>query len=250
MGKEEQLFKKRIQELAGNCFSRDIPVNTDFLSLNEQTIFRSISGLPPVRYVMDGGYEEAERKVVCFLPSYEESLSNPPFDCLRVSPRNVRFAENLDHRDFLGAVMGLGIERSVVGDILLDETGAYVFVMSGMSRYLMENLTEVRHTNVTAEFYEGDRTFLSPKIEELSGSVSSLRLDAIVALAGRVSRSKAVAYIEGEKVFLNGAAVTEPSRGLKERDVLSIRGIGKFRFLGLRGETKKGRIMVKLGCYR
>lgn len=122
--------------------------------------------------------------------------------------------------------------------------------MSGMSRYLMENLTEVRHTNVTAEFYEGDRTFLSPKLEELSGSVSSLRLDAIVALAGRVSRSKAVAYIEGEKVFLNGAAVTEPSRGLKEHDVLSIRGIGKFRFLGLRGETKKGRIMVKLGCYR
>lgn len=250
MVKEEQLLKKRIQELAGNCFSRDIPVNTDFLSLNEQTIFHSISGLPPVRYVLDGGYEEAERKVVCFLPSYEETLSCPPFDCLRISPRNARFAENLDHRDFLGAVMGLGIERSVIGDILLDETGAYLFVMNGMSRYLMENLTEVRHTNVTAERYEGERTFLGPRLEERSGSVSSLRLDAIVALAGHVSRSRAVSYIEGEKVFLNGAVVTEPDRGLKEKDVLSVRGIGKFRFLGCMGETKKGRIMVKLGCYR
>ena len=69
MEKEEQLFRKRMIDLAGTCFKRDIPVSTDFLNLNEQTIFQSISGtLPPVRFVLSGGFESSERKVVCFLP--------------------------------------------------------------------------------------------------------------------------------------------------------------------------------------
>ncbi|MFR8166718.1 MAG: hypothetical protein ACLU8D_12770 [Enterocloster sp.] len=92
MEKEEQLFRKRVLELAELCFHRDMPSNTDFLNLNEQTIFQSISGtLPPVRYVLAGGFPGAERKVVCFLPSYEEELEDPPFECLRISARNKSF---------------------------------------------------------------------------------------------------------------------------------------------------------------
>ena len=102
MEKEEQLFRKRVLELAELCFHRDMPSNTDFLNLNEQTIFQSISGtLPPVRYVLAGGFPGAERKVVCFLPSYEEELEDPPFECLRISARNKKFSGELTHRDFL-----------------------------------------------------------------------------------------------------------------------------------------------------
>lgn len=117
MEKEEQLFRKRIQELAETCFTRDIPVSTDFLNLNEQTIFQSISGtLPPVRFVLSGGYSASERKVVCFLPSYEQELTELPYDCIKISPVSQKFAEALSHRDFLGAIMNLGIERSMIAE--------------------------------------------------------------------------------------------------------------------------------------
>lgn len=118
MDKEEQLLKKRIMELAALCYQRDIPSYTDFLNLNEQTVFHSIErSLPPVRYLITGGYEPAERKIVCFLPSYEEDATNLPISILKVEPVNARFAEGLTHRDYLGALMNLGIERGMVGTL-------------------------------------------------------------------------------------------------------------------------------------
>ena len=89
MEKEELLFRKRIQELSRLSYERDIPVHTDFLNLNEQTIFFSlISSLSPAKYQLAGGYEMAERKVVCFLPSYEEEQTEYPFVCLSAKPVN------------------------------------------------------------------------------------------------------------------------------------------------------------------
>ena len=112
MEKEEQLFKKRIQELAENAYSRDIPLHTDFLTLAEQTVFQNMSAtLPPVKFVLSGGFPMSERKVLCFLASYEEELYAPPFVCLKIAPANRRFAEELTHRDYLGAIMNLGIDR-------------------------------------------------------------------------------------------------------------------------------------------
>jgi len=251
MEKEEQLLKKRIQELAETCFRRDVPVHTDFLNLNEQTIFQSISGtLPPVRYVLAGGSSASERKVVCFLPSYEEEVTDMPFDCVKISPLNKKFAEALTHRDFLGAIMNLGIERSTIGDIVIKESDAYVFVLKKMSRYLTENLTTIRKTSVQAEVCEAAGDLLEPEYEEITGTVSSLRLDSIVALAGRLSRTKAAMYIESEKVFINGQTVLSPSRNLKEGEILSIRGIGKFLFSEAGGQTKKGRTVVTLLKYK
>jgi len=251
MEKEEQLFRKRITELAQMCFQRDIPVNTEFLSLNEQTIFQSISGtLPPVKFFLSGGSLASERKVVCFLPSYEEEPAEMPFDCVKISPVNKKFAEALSHRDYLGAIMNLGIERSMIGDILIKEDGAYVFALKRMTPYLTENLTTIRHTTVQAEICEELKEPLSPEFEEISGTVSSLRLDSIVALCGRLSRTKAAQYIEGEKVFLNGQLMLSPSRTVKEGEILSIRGIGKFLFSQAGGQTKKGRTSVTFLRYK
>ena len=250
MEKEEQIFRNRIQELAGNAYRRDVPVHTDFLTLNEQTIFQTIAGSrPPVRYALAGGYEAAERKVVCFLPSYEEVLWEPPFECLRISPLNAKFAEALTHRDYLGAIMNLGVERSVMGDILVHGTEAYVFVLKEMSRYLAENLVSVRHTSVSVTPCEAV-SVPAPEYDEITGSVSSLRIDSIAALAGRLSRAKAVSLIEGEKVFLNGRLVLSASQPVHEGDILSIRGIGKFSFAGEGSQTKKGRTMVTLRQYK
>ncbi len=251
MEKEEQLFRKRIQELAATCFRRDVPTNTDFLTLSEQTIFQSISGtLPPVKFVLTGGSLMSERKVVCFLPSYEEELLDPPFECLCITPANRKFAEELSHRDYLGAIMNLGIERSMMGDILLKDGDAYVFVLKKMSQYLLDSLTTIRHTTVTVSVVTDAGEALQPEFDELQGTVSSIRLDSIVALCGRLSRGKAAALIEGEKVSVNGQISTQASRSLKEGEILSIRGLGKFRFSEVGGQSKKGRTVVKIQKYK
>lgn len=252
MEKEEQLFLNRVCELAGMCYERDIPTNTDFLNLNEQTVLRNHSGiLPPVRYELTGGFLASERKVLCFLPSYMEE-AEPPFDCVRIAPKNPRFAEELTHRDYLGALMNLGIERSMIGDILIREGAAFVFLMKKMSAYVCENLPTVRHTTIEAQLFDfrQDSGELEPELLDVSGSVSSLRLDSIAALAARQSRSKASQLIAAEKVFLNGRAELSPSRLLKEGDILSIRGVGKFRFDGEETVTKKGRLFIKLFKYQ
>jgi len=237
--------------LAETCFRRDVPTNTDFLNLSEQTIFQNVSGmLPPVRYVLSGGFESSERKVVCFLPSYEEELQDPPYDCMKISPVNKKFAEELSHRDYLGAIMNLGIERAMLGDIVIKDGIAYVFVLKKMSRYLTENLTTIRHTSILAEVTEDAGEVLKPEFEEIQGTVSSIRLDSIVALCGRLSRTKAAAYIESEKVFVNGQVVTNVSRTLKDGETISVRGIGKFKFDSAGGQTKKGRTVVTLLKYK
>ena len=188
MEKEEQLFKKRIQELAENAYSRDIPLHTDFLTLAEQTVFQNMSAtLPPVKFVLSGGFPMSERKVLCFLASYEEELYAPPFVCLKIAPANRRFAEELTHRDYLGVIMNLGIERSMIGDIVLQEGNAWVFVMEKMSRYLAENLTMIRHTSVITEITSDFSDLPEPETEEVSGTVSSVRLDSVVALCARLS---------------------------------------------------------------
>ncbi len=251
MEKEEQLFRKRVLELAELCFHRDMPSNTDFLNLNEQTIFQSISGtLPPVRYVLAGGFPGSERKVVCFLPSYEEELTDPPFECLRISARNKKFSGELTHRDFLGALMNLGIERAMIGDIVVKDLDGYVMVLKKISRYVLENLDTVGRTAVEAAVWEGAEELLEPEYEEVAGTVSSVRLDAVVALCGRVSRTKAAGLIAGDKVFINGQAVLSPSRQMEPGEILSIRGVGKFLFSRNGGQTKKGRISVTFLKYR
>ena len=237
--------------MAETCFRRDVPTNTDFLNLNEQTIFQSISGmLPPVRFVLSGGFESSDRKVVCFLPSYEEELSLPPYDCVKIEPLNRKFAEELSHRDYLGAIMNLGIERSLLGDIVIKDGTAYVFILKKMSRYLTENLTMIRRTSIVAEVIEDAGELLKPEFEEIQGTVSSIRLDSIVALCGRLSRTKASAYIESEKVFVNGQVITNVSRSLKDGEIISVRGIGKFKFEAAGGQTKKGRTVVTLLKYK
>lgn len=251
MEKEEQLFRKRIQELAENAYSRDIPLHTDFLTLAEQTVFQNMSAtLPPVKFVLSGGFPMSERKVLCFLASYEEELYAPPFVCLKIVPANRRFAEELTHRDYLGAIMNLGIERSMIGDIVLQDGNAWAFVMEKMSRYLAENLTMIRHTSVVTEITADFSELPEPEMEEISGTVSSVRLDSVIALCGRLSRTRASSYIEGEKVSVNGAVCTNVSLNLRGGEILSIRGIGKFRFGEPGNLTKKGRTPVMVYRYK
>lgn len=250
MNREEQLLKKRMLDLANLCCRRDIPSYTDFLNLNEQTVFHSLEqSLPPVRFMLTGGYEPAERKIVCFLPSYEEETMEPPISILEVKPVSPRFAEALTHRDYLGALMNLGIERSMLGDIVINEDGCFIFCLTRMAEYIANELRQVRHTAVFCQCVSALSCQVEQKYEEVRGSIASPRLDNVLAMVYHSSRTKIIPYIQGEKVFVDGRLASSPSLQLRGGEIVSVRGIGKFQFTGTENVTKKGRIFASARKY-
>ena len=167
---------------------------------------------------------------------------------LEVIPAHLRYSEALTHRDYLGALMNLGIERSCIGDILMKENGCCVFCQEKMVDYLCQELTMVRHTSVICRKADATEP-ITPKMERVSGSVASPRLDSVIAMVFSSSRTKILPLIEGEKVFIDGKQVTSPAVQLKEGEIVSVRGMGKFRFAGSGGLSKKGRLYVYADKY-
>lgn len=244
MNKEEQQIFKRITELANLCNNRQIPVYTDFLNLNEQDIYIStLKDIPPVSHMAMGGYNLAERKIVEFKP-YSDFPSFCPIVTLKIEPKKSKFSDKLIHRDYLGAVLNLGINRNKTGDIIVTEDCAYLFCMDSISEFIMDNLTKIKNTSITVSQTTDIPEDYEPAFKEIKGTVSSLRLDSIIAMATQSSRTSNVRMIEEGLVFVNGKRITSNSFNLKENDLVSVRGIGKFRFKKAVTETKKGRILI------
>ena len=248
MNEQEQLLSKRLLELADNTYQRDIPMFSDFLNLNEQEILNQIlTKMPPICIKTMGGYSLAERKVAGFYPK-EVFYEQNPIICLKIEPLNKKFAEEITHRDYLGALISLGIDRSVLGDIVVSAPCAYLFCLRKIAPFIMQELVQIKHTAVMVTETEFDET-VSLHTEEITGFIASLRLDAILALVTGMSRSRAVSYIEEAKVFINGKCITSNGCTLKENDVISVRGIGKFQYQGTSGTSKKGRLFVTILKY-
>lgn len=253
MTREEELFQRRLIDLANTAWNRNIITYTDFLNLNEQNIFHST--LPQLSFVesrLFGGYEHAERQMVAFIPdallnSYEEQPH--PIACLRIAPLNARFSDTLNHRDYLGSLMNLGIDRSKTGDIVIQEKDAYLFCHEKIADYLSHELTRIRHTTVICQLCNINELHYEPKLEEITGTVASVRLDALLSLAFNTSRSSLTGLIEGGKTFVNGKLITSNGYHLKDGDIISVRGMGRFRFCEILTATKKGRYLVKIQKY-
>jgi RNA-binding protein YlmH len=253
LDKDEQLLRRRLIDLANTAYNRGICMFSDFLNLNEQNIFLSLKNeLPRIKYFTNGGFQDAERKILCFcgnvqLDNIEEI--NFPITCIKIEPINQRFSDSLNHRDFLGAVLNLGIDRSKIGDILIDENEGYLFAHNTISSYILEQLVKVKHTMVSTSRIEQQDFHYEPKYTEVVGTVSSVRLDSILAVAFHSSRSSLSGLIEGGKVFVNSREILSNSYILKDNDIVSVRGYGKFRYVGTSYQTKKGRYSVKLLLY-
>lgn len=251
MIQEEQLLKKRLLELAQQCWHRNIPVFSHFLNLNEQTVFHTVrTQLPPVTIRLEGGHEAAERKIVCFLPVGEEETISPPICAVSVRPRSARFAGACTHRDYLGAVLHLGIDRSQIGDILLTEQHAYILCREQIAPFLAKQLTYVRHDPVVCELVSLTDVSYTPRYREVTGSIASVRLDSLVGLAFGLSRAKAAACVREERVFVNGRQVVSASFEPEVDAVISVRKLGKFRYRGVQNQTKKGREYVALEVFQ
>lgn len=249
MDKDEFLLK-RIRELANLSYQRDIVTFTDFLNLNEQNMLVSLKlHQIGVEVKLFGGYEHAERQMAAFFPESLGFSWDYPIDCLKIEPKALRFSEELGHRDYLGALLNLGVDRSVVGDILIKDKEAWFFCLHKMSDFFIENFIRVKHTTVLVSRVEQAEEIPEPEFEMTNGTCASVRLDALIGLAFQASRSSMVSFIESGLVFVNGKLITSNGYEPKEGDIISVRGKGRFIYDGVSRQTKKGRLGVRIRKY-
>ena len=260
MTKDEVLFQRRLIDLANLADRRSMIMFSDFLNLNELNIYHSSKKeLAFVTCRLFGGYETAERQMIAFIPdalSYDlENSRLPygweyPFSCIQIQPLNEKFADKLTHRDYLGAILNIGIERSKIGDILLTDDGTYVFCHDTITDLLCQELTHIRHTSVHAQVTDSESFSYQPKYEEIHGTVASVRLDSLLSLAFGSSRSSLTSLVENGSVYVNGRVTSSNGYKLKENDIISVRGHGKFQYCKTLSETRKGRLSVLIRRYK
>lgn len=248
---ERELTESRIRELSALCYQRDILKHSGFLSLAEQAVYHRVKRELPMEALVAGGHAEADRCLLLFLPSYMdgETAEREVISCVEIRAANERFADALTHRDYLGALMNLGIRRDQLGDILTDGTNAYLFCLSDIAGYIAEELLRVRHTSVRCALCAPEDCEIEPRFEELRVNVASERLDAVIAALYQLSRGAASALIGAEAVFVDGRSVTQSGSILKDGVRVSVRGHGKFIYEGLENTTRKGRLYVRVRKY-
>lgn len=250
--KELQQLKKRIAELARKSYEHNIYTYTGFFSLAEQDVFWNM--LPELKgadYQLYGGREGCERMMLRF--GSEESLGYAeefPIVCLLAKPLMEKFADSLTHRDFLGAVMNLGIDRSTVGDIYVDGKSAYLFCQDKIADYIIEYLDKVKHTNIRCTAVDAVKEFPLKEPETVQFTVASERADGIIAKVYNLSRNQSLLLFRERKIYINGRLNENNSYSMKPEDVVSVRGYGKFVYHGTGHETKKGKWSVSAGVYR
>lgn len=250
--KEIAQQKKRLLDMAERSYRQNCYVFSGFLGLSEQTVFwDNVRDLEYAGYTFFGGIDSAERKMVRFGNSkefgYEEEF---PIVCIHIRPLLPKFADQLGHRDFLGALMNLGIERSTLGDLQIGEKEAFLFCHQNMAEYICSNLDKVKHTSVKCEVVS-DAALLpkqEPSYEQIQ--VASVRIDACIAKVYHLSRTEVVEHFRQGKVFVDGRLCENNARTLKGTEVINLRGFGKFIYVGEERETKKGKLSVTVGVYR
>ncbi len=248
MIQEESMVAKRLLDLSRRAYQKGIVTFSDFLNLNEQNIFHTCIPMLESSYQMSGGFDYAERQMIAFLPDALIFEPEFPMTCLKIVPVNQKFADVLSHRDVLGSLMSLGIERGRLGDIMIKDQQIYVFCHNAIQSYLREELTKIRHTPVSVSI-ETNIPDLRPSVQACQGIITSNRLDAFVAHMCKLSRSRAGDLIKGGSVFINGKVIQSTSIRCKPGEIISVRGVGRFRFLESSGETKKGRIKIQYEKY-
>ncbi len=239
---EERILISRVMDLAERCESHHIVTYTPFLNPREQRLARSYcKGNFCVKGW--GGYAEAERAILAFCPD-EDDEAYYPFVPLQITATDGRV---FSHRDYLGAILGLGIKREKIGDIITDDKSAFVFCDDSVSEFVCLNLTGVSSSNVICTPATDDRIFsYERKYEEKKVTVASLRLDCIVSSATGLSREKGTALIERGLVRHNYDIAKSPSSKVTDGDVISVRGYGKMVIDTDNLTSRKGRTIVCL----
>ncbi len=251
MSDELELLKKRFSELANRAYNSGIYTFTSFLGLSEQSAFaevkRTLSSIP---YTAFGGAAGTERVVIRFGSEEDNGYEMPfPISVIKAEPSSKKYADKLTHRDFLGSILNLGIEREMLGDIVIIENVGYIFALESIAPYIAENLVRVKHTDMHTEIVdelpEGELFRTESKTVQAVGE----RLDAIVAKVFNLSRDDAQSLFKKRLVFASGREIESTSYIPKENEVISVRGHGRFIYRGCQSLSKKGKMNIKVDVY-
>ncbi len=246
-GNEQQLLK-RFSELAEQSYQNNAYYFTNFLSPTDAALVYTVA--EETELTLWGGAEGCERVMIRFGSlenlGYEMSF---PIRIIKIEPMMKKFADTLTHRDFLGALMNLGIERDTIGDIVVKDKVGYAFVVEHIADYIRENLGQVRHTHIKCQLLEEMPEEVCPQTEETELIVASGRLDTIVAKLYHLSRNQSLDLFRKKLVLVNGRVWENNSGTPKEGDAVSVRGYGKFIFRGMVYQTKKGKQAVLVERY-
>ena len=247
---DDKLLLAKIWDKINSGIRKNIPSCTTFLSLREQEMARFLLGDAP-GLVAFGGYGDAERKMLCYLPEYldESSLydDDSPLVCLRATFWN---GDTPSHRDFLGALMGAGIARETIGDICVGKGLCDFFVTAEIAPYILQNFTSAGRTHVHLEQISLNQVQIAdPEVKQIKDTVASLRLDGIISSGFRIGRSAAAQYITAGKAAIDGLPCEKPDKLVSEGMKISVRGLGKIKLSRVNGQTKKGRISVVIDRY-
>ena len=219
----------------------------DFYDQYQQNIieimFKKING----EYVLFGGYDDAERKILILYPDSERpDLANIPISLIDII-YSTNFGQSISHRDVLGTIISKGIKREKIGDILINEGRAQVLATSEVCDYLSYNIEKINNVKVKVNIKDLSKIILPEiKFKLINATVASLRLDCILEAGFGISRSNASDLINSENVFVNSAKVAKPSVNVKEGDIISARKFGRIIFETINGKTKKDRFSVSI----
>ncbi len=247
---QERVLLAHVLDKCEACRTRGTPAHTDFLSPAEA---RSAEELLHAAKVHDGwtfcgGYERAERRMLCFLPDWQEEADTEEL----IAALRVRFRadEAPTHRDLLGSLTALGVVRAKIGDILVSGESADVLVCTDTAEYLLGEWTSAGRIRLSAERIAlPELSVPEQRIKELRDTVATLRLDAVTATGFSMSRAKAAELIASGRVQLNHREISKPDAGVREGDVVSARGLGKFALAEVGGQSKKGRTAIVVHRY-
>lgn len=241
--KEDRLILSRAED-AVSLADRNYSVKTvGFLNPAQRSlIIKNVYPMPDMTVEFDGGYPDAERTFFVCRPIYAEYSPDDIMAVVRITGRDL---EKLTHRDYLGSLMGLGITRENIGDILVDSDGAYVFVKREISDYILNNLEKIGRRGVKVSVCACSEAVLpEPKFKEIKCTVASLRADAVLSAVASISRGRAAELIEQGMVSVNWKELESVSKTLAEGDLISVRGIGRMRLETIGSLTRKGRIGI------
>lgn len=260
MTHEDKLLIDKIEDKARLCSENSMITSSDFLDMHERSVVSEIRlQYPDVKMFFYGVFEAAERSVAVFLPEYIEAENqaeleayfneNPednPLDVIRLEKD--KFSPALSHRDYLGALMGLGIRREMTGDIAVDENGCKMAVLSKIAPFVAENMSKAGRGTLKAEIIPASQAKNQTKSTGVPDSftVSSMRLDSVVKNAFRVSRGDAASAIESGVVFVNDVECTKPDKKVSAGDKIVFRRKGRIIVEECSSVSKKGRIIVEI----
>lgn len=245
---EERLVLARVLDRLEQAQNRNIPAATDFLSPQERASAQALlhlAGVGDTEYACLGGYEDAERQILLFVPDWmdaEAAAEQSPLRCLRAKYRS---EYNLSHRDILGSLMGMGITREKTGDILIDKESCDLIALEGVADFLLQSWDQAGRAKLSVCAISPEELSMpEERFEEVRDTVMSLRLDALAATGFKMARGKAASLIESGRVQVNWLDCAKPDRLLAEGDTVSARGVGRFTVAQVGGVTRKGRTSI------